>query len=80
MRMADGMMVALIHGEPPPPEVIDRIHIGSAPPDAQAVYALRKRLREEGVEEVAWWEEEGYTSLKVADPDGYVVELSYYVQ
>jgi hypothetical protein len=37
-------------------------------------------LREEGVEEVEWWEEEGYTSLKVADPDGYVVELSYDVQ
>ena len=80
VRMADGMMFALIHGEPPPPEVIDRIHFGSALPDAQAVHALRKRLREEDVEEVEWWEEEGYTSLKVADPDGYVVELSYDVQ
>lgn len=80
VRVADGMTFALIHGEPPPPEFIDRIHFGSALPDAQAVHALRKRLREEGVEEVEWWEEEGYTSLKVADPDGYVVELSYDVQ
>lgn len=80
VRVADGMTFALIHGEPPPPEFIDRIHFGSALPDAQAVHAVRMRLREEGVEEVEWWEEEGYTSLKVADPDGYVVELSYDVQ
>jgi hypothetical protein len=78
--MADGMMFALINGEPPPPEVINRIHFGSALPDAQAVYAVRERLQQEGVKEVEWWDEEGYTSLKVADPDGYVVELSYDVQ
>ena len=77
VRMADGLMFALVHGEPPPPEVIGRIHFGSALPDAQAVHAVRQRLRQEGVEEVEWWEEVGYTSLKVADPDGYVVELSY---
>ena len=44
------------------------------------MHAVRKRLRREGVKEVEWWEEAGYTSLKVADPDGYVLELSYDVQ
>jgi catechol 2,3-dioxygenase-like lactoylglutathione lyase family enzyme len=80
LRVADGLMFALLHGEPPPAEVIGRIHFGGALPDPQAVHALRERLRAEGVEEVEWAEEGGYTSLKVADPDGYVVELSYDVQ
>jgi hypothetical protein len=44
------------------------------------VYALRQRLQGEGIKEVEWWEEPGFTSLKVADPDGYVVELLYDVQ
>jgi hypothetical protein len=77
--MADGMMFALLRGDPPL-EVIDRIHFGCALPDPQSVHAVRKRLRREGVKEVEWWEEAGYTSLKVADPDGYVLEPSYDVQ
>jgi catechol 2,3-dioxygenase-like lactoylglutathione lyase family enzyme len=77
VRMADGLMFALLEGEPPPPDVIGRIHFGCALPDPHAVHAVRKRLQGEGVMEVEWWDEEGYTSLKVADPDGYVVELAY---
>ena len=80
LRMADGMVFALLAGEPLPPDVVDRIHFGSALAEPQAVHALRARLEKEGVQEVEWWEEPGYTSLKVADPDGYVVELSYDVQ
>jgi catechol 2,3-dioxygenase-like lactoylglutathione lyase family enzyme len=77
VRLADGLMFALLAGEPPPPEVVGRIHFGCDLPDPQAVAAARERLRREAVPEVEWWEEPGYTSLKVADPDGYVVELSY---
>ena len=28
-----------------------------------------------GIPEVDWWVEAGFVSLKVADPDGYVVEF-----
>ena len=80
VRMADGVMFALIEGDPPPPEYIDRVHFGCALPDPEAVHAVRERMRQAGVPEVEWWEEHGYTSVKVADPDGYVVELSYDVQ
>jgi hypothetical protein len=44
------------------------------------VLAARARLREAGCHELEWWVEEGYTSVKVADPDGYVVEVSWDVQ
>jgi catechol 2,3-dioxygenase-like lactoylglutathione lyase family enzyme len=77
VRMADGVTFALLEGEPPPPDVIGRIHFGCDLPDPDAVRAVRQRLRGEGVDEVEWWDEVGYTSLKVADPDGYVVELAH---
>ncbi|GAA4688010.1 hypothetical protein GCM10023215_24830 [Pseudonocardia yuanmonensis] len=77
LRMSDGVMFALLDGEPPPPELLARIHFGCALPDPEAVHAARERLANEGVREVEWWDEPGYTSVKVADPDGYVVELSF---
>jgi catechol 2,3-dioxygenase-like lactoylglutathione lyase family enzyme len=73
----DGVMLALIRGEPLPADVIGRIHFGCGLPDAHAVRRTRERLQEVGVAEVEWWDEDGYVSIKVADPDGYVVELSY---
>lgn len=77
VRMSDGLVFALLDGEPPPAELLDRIHFGCALPDPEAVHAVRERLARQGVREVEWCDEAGYTSVKVADPDGYVVELSY---
>jgi hypothetical protein len=73
-------MVALIAGDPLPSTVVDRIHFGCHLPHADAVYAVRERLRAGGVPEVEWTEESGYCSVKVRDPDGYVVELAWDVQ
>ena len=44
-------------------------------PDEKAVEARRAELAALGIPEVDWWVEPGFVSLKVADPDGYVVEF-----
>ena len=80
LRLDDGFMMALIEGDPLPSDVVDRIHFGCQLPDADCVTQLRARLRAAGVPEVDWVEEEGYSSLKVRDPDGYVVECSWDIQ
>jgi catechol 2,3-dioxygenase-like lactoylglutathione lyase family enzyme len=80
LRLDDGFMMALIQGDPLPSEVVDRIHFGCHLRDAESVSRLRARLRAAGVGEVDWVEEQGYSSVKVRDPDGYVVELSWDIQ
>ncbi|MET1002422.1 MAG: VOC family protein [Acidimicrobiia bacterium] len=52
-------------------------HVGVALPDADAVRARRTVLASAGVAEVEWCDEPGYVSVKVRDPDGYIVELSW---
>jgi catechol 2,3-dioxygenase-like lactoylglutathione lyase family enzyme len=49
--------------------------IGAASPDD--VRAFRARLAEDGVPIVGEWEEPDYVSVKVRDPDGYVVEVAW---
>jgi catechol 2,3-dioxygenase-like lactoylglutathione lyase family enzyme len=80
LRLDDGFMMALIEGDPLPSEVVDRIHFGCHLPDADSVSQLRARLCAAGVREVDSVEEQGYSSVKVRDPDGYVVELSWDIQ
>jgi catechol 2,3-dioxygenase-like lactoylglutathione lyase family enzyme len=80
LRLDDGFMMALIEGTPLPPDAVDRIHFGCQLLDADSVYETRARLRAAGVPEVDWVEEEGYTSVKIRDPDGYVVELAWDIQ
>ena len=80
LRLEDGFMLALIEGAPLPSDVADRVHFGCHLPDEAAVRAARARLRAGGTEEVEWSEEPGYVSVKVRDPDGYVVEVSYDIQ
>jgi len=46
-------------------------------PDGEAVRAKRQELRAAGVPETEWWDEEGYVSMKVRDPDGYGVEVAW---
>ncbi len=72
-----GFMLALIRDEPVPNDFIQRVHFGCSLPQREAVVATRERMRAVGVREVEWCDEPGYVSVKVADPDGYVVELSY---
>ena len=74
---AAGLTLALLRGEPLPGDVIERVHIGCELPSAEDVRAARRRLA--GETELEWWDEDGYVSLKVADPDGHHVELFWEV-
>ena len=65
----------LFQGNPPGARI--DFHIGVSLRDAAAVRQRRADLRALGVEEVEWCEEPGYVSIKIADPDGYLVELSW---
>lgn len=80
LRLDDGFMMALIEGDPLPSDVVDRVHFGCHLANADSVSQVRARLSAAGVPEVDWAEEDGYTSVKVRDPDGYVVELSWDIQ
>ena len=70
-----GIAFTLLAGEPPAD--LGEFHLGVSLPDAAAVRARRAELRTAGVPEVSWEEEPGYVSVKVRDPDGYVVELAW---
>jgi len=68
-----GIMFSLIRGDPP--ERLGEVHFGVALADEEAVGSRRAELAALGIPEVDWWVEPGFVSLKVADPDGYVVEF-----
>jgi catechol 2,3-dioxygenase-like lactoylglutathione lyase family enzyme len=68
-----GVTFTLFVGEPP--SAMGDFHIGVGLPDAAAVHAARERFRSLGLVEQEWSDEPGYTSVKVLDPDGYVVEV-----
>jgi catechol 2,3-dioxygenase-like lactoylglutathione lyase family enzyme len=77
LNFPGGFMLALIRDDPLPADVIGRVHFGSALASPADVVATRDRLRTASVREVEWCDEPGYVSVKVADPDGYVIELYY---
>ena len=68
-----GFTFSLIQGDPP--GHLGEVHFGVALPEEEAVGARRAELAAMGIPEVDWWVEPGFVSLKVADPDGYVVEF-----
>jgi catechol 2,3-dioxygenase-like lactoylglutathione lyase family enzyme len=70
-----GVAFTLFRGEPPP--AMGELHVGLSLPDTAAVRAERRRLLDLGLTEVEWCDEPGYTSVKVADPDGYIVEVAW---
>jgi catechol 2,3-dioxygenase-like lactoylglutathione lyase family enzyme len=70
-----GLAFTLFRGEAP--ASMGEFHVGVSQPDADHVRARRSELQRLGVPELEWWEEPGYVSMKVADPDGYIVELSW---
>jgi catechol 2,3-dioxygenase-like lactoylglutathione lyase family enzyme len=53
------------------------LHFGKGLASPEAVRRIRDRLIHDGVPIVDWWDEPDYVSVKCADPDGYVVELSW---
>ncbi len=73
---ADGFSLALGEVEGPirlPPF----LHFGKGLASADEVRAFRDRVAADGVEIVEWWDEPDYVSVKIRDPDGYVVEIAW---
>lgn len=68
-----GFVVAFLQGRRPVD--LGMVHFGFRLSDAEAVEARRRDFAARGIPEVEWWEEPGLTSLKVRDPDGYVIEF-----
>lgn len=71
----NGMTFTLFRGEPP--SAMGDFHIGVALPDASAVRGARGRFRSLQLIEHEWCDEDGYVSVKILDPDGYIVEVSW---
>ena len=76
LDLDDGFTFALIAGDPLPSDVVGRVHFGATVGSPEDVHAIRARLRDAGVHEVEWVEEERFTSVEVADLDAYLVEIS----
>ncbi len=53
------------------------LHFGTGLPTPAEVRAFRDRVAGDGLEIVDWWDEPDYVSVKVRDPDGYVVEVAW---
>lgn len=53
------------------------LHFGKGLSSAEDVRSFRDRVAGDGLEIVGWWDEPDYVSVKVRDPDGYVVEVSW---
>ena len=70
----DGSLLALSEG--PVPAGLPRTnHFGFQLEDVDEVRSARARLREAGVTETEWQDDDGFVRVQVADPDGYRVEL-----
>jgi catechol 2,3-dioxygenase-like lactoylglutathione lyase family enzyme len=70
-----GVSFTLFDGRPP--TAVGDLHFGVALPDADAVRQVRERFDSIGLDIHEWSDEPGYTSVKVIDPDGYVVEVAW---
>lgn len=70
----DGSLLALSEG-PVPAELPRTNHFGFQVLDAEDVRTARERLREAGVAETEWQDDQGFVRVQVTDPDGYRVEL-----
>jgi len=68
-----GVNFTLSRGEPP--SGVGDFHLGVSLGTASRVHEARERFRSLDLTEHEWWEEEGYVSVKVLDPDGYAVEV-----
>jgi catechol 2,3-dioxygenase-like lactoylglutathione lyase family enzyme len=75
LDLVDGFTLALIEGEPLPGGSTDSVHFGCALEQPEEARRVRDRLRQGGVPELEWEDSDEYVGIKVADPDGYIVEL-----
>jgi catechol 2,3-dioxygenase-like lactoylglutathione lyase family enzyme len=75
LETSNGVSFTLFRGQPPPD--VGEFHIGVTRPDSAAVRSERARFAASGVDEHEWNDEPGYTSVKIVDPDGYLVEVSW---
>jgi catechol 2,3-dioxygenase-like lactoylglutathione lyase family enzyme len=73
IETANGVAFTLFRGQPPAD--VGEFHLGVALPDSEAVRGARRQFRSIGLVEHSWCEEPDLTSVKVIDPDGYVVEV-----
>jgi catechol 2,3-dioxygenase-like lactoylglutathione lyase family enzyme len=71
---ADGFQLALGPGDPDA-RLPAFLHFGVRLANAEAVRELAARLAADGAAQVEAYDDPAYVSRKVADPDGYVVEL-----
>jgi catechol 2,3-dioxygenase-like lactoylglutathione lyase family enzyme len=73
---ASGFSLALgKHGDPivlPP-----FLHFGRSAANPDEVHCFRDRIRADGLDIVEWWDEPDYVSVKLRDPDGYVIEVGW---
>jgi catechol 2,3-dioxygenase-like lactoylglutathione lyase family enzyme len=53
------------------------LHFGFDAESPERVHEYTMRFRDDGLEIVEEWDEPGYVSVKVRDPSGYVVEVSW---
>jgi catechol 2,3-dioxygenase-like lactoylglutathione lyase family enzyme len=60
-----------------PPTLPAFLHFGFTVDDPATVRELRDAFADAGVEVVEFWDEPEYVSVKVRDPDGYVVETAW---
>jgi catechol 2,3-dioxygenase-like lactoylglutathione lyase family enzyme len=75
----DGFMLALGQAAAPP-QLPPFLHLGRQLATAEEVRAFRARAAADGLDVVEEWDEPAYASVKVRDPDGYVVELFWEVR
>jgi hypothetical protein len=73
IETSNGVAFTLFRGQPPAD--VGEFHLGVALPDGRAVQGARRQFRSIGLVKHSWCEEPGLTSVKVVDPDGYVVEV-----
>ena len=84
-RMDDGVLmlygpgdVSLALGPAEGPPVLPAfLHFGFVLDSPEGVRESRDAFAAAGVESAGFWDEDDYVSVKVRDPDGYVVEASW---
>jgi catechol 2,3-dioxygenase-like lactoylglutathione lyase family enzyme len=75
LTTTNGVAFTLFRGTPP--AHVGEFHFGLSLDTPEEVRLLRERSRELELDEVEWWDESDYVSMKVRDPDGYVVEIAW---
>jgi catechol 2,3-dioxygenase-like lactoylglutathione lyase family enzyme len=76
MRNADAFSLALGRWDDNV-KLPEFLHFGFAAASPDEVHAYVERFRADRLEFVEEWDEPGYVSVKVRDPSGYVVEVSW---